>query len=222
MTHDRFAQLDAAYVLGALAPEERHEYEQHLRTCADCAQAVQEVAALPGLLAKVPQNEVAGTTEPVPDSLLPALAGAVRRERTRTRRTALVLAAASAAVVGAVGWGVTVAQQPPTAPLGVAMSQVAATPVRVDARLEPVAWGTRITLTCWYRDDAGSTTYGSAAYPRYALVVVDRSGHTQQVATWRAVDGRSSVGASTAWNKADIARLEVRTSTGVPVLRLTT
>ena len=217
MTHDRFAHLDAAYVLGALAPDERLEFEQHLRTCADCAQAVQEVAALPGLLAKVPLDEVPGPTEPVPGTLLPALSGAVRRERTRTRRTALVLAAASAAVVGAVGWGVTVAQQPAAAPVGVAMTQVAATPVRVDARLEPAAWGTRITLTCWYHYAAGGT-----AYPRYALVVVDRTGHAEQVATWQAVPGRSSVDASTAWSKADIARLEVRTSTGVPVLRLST
>ena len=31
--HARFAEWDSAYVLGALSPAERREYEEHLETC---------------------------------------------------------------------------------------------------------------------------------------------------------------------------------------------
>ena len=32
-THDEFATWDGAYVLGALSPADRREYEAHLRVC---------------------------------------------------------------------------------------------------------------------------------------------------------------------------------------------
>jgi len=48
-----YAHTDAAYVLGALVPSERAEYEAHLSGCASCRQAVAEVAVLPGLLARL-------------------------------------------------------------------------------------------------------------------------------------------------------------------------
>ncbi|GGK20999.1 hypothetical protein GCM10010124_11880 [Pilimelia terevasa] len=47
------AHSDASYVLGALGPAERTEYEQHLETCPDCREAVAEIAVLPGLLARL-------------------------------------------------------------------------------------------------------------------------------------------------------------------------
>ena len=48
---DKFAQWDAAYVLGALSPAERREFEEHLASCPPCQAAVSELAAMPGLLA---------------------------------------------------------------------------------------------------------------------------------------------------------------------------
>jgi len=56
---DRFAQWDAAYVLGALSPAERREFEEHLATCPHCQAAVSELAALPGLLAQVSPADAA-------------------------------------------------------------------------------------------------------------------------------------------------------------------
>ena len=41
--HERFAQWDAAYVLGALPGAERHAFEEHLEGCADCRRAVAEL-----------------------------------------------------------------------------------------------------------------------------------------------------------------------------------
>ena len=41
---DKFAQWDAAYVLGALSPAERREFEEHLASCPSCQAAVSELA----------------------------------------------------------------------------------------------------------------------------------------------------------------------------------
>ena len=48
-----FAELDGAYVLGALPAAERLAFEQHLTTCEECSRAVRQMAGLPGLLARV-------------------------------------------------------------------------------------------------------------------------------------------------------------------------
>ena len=101
------SHLDGAYVLGALTPEERLEFERHLRACPACARAVQQLAGLPGLLSQVSADvlESAPAPEPVPDTLLPALVREVRRGRRR-RHWAVGLAAAAAVVTVA---GVSVA-----------------------------------------------------------------------------------------------------------------
>ena len=56
-TGDRYAQWDAAYVLGSLSGAERREYEAHLEQCPSCRRAVAELAGMPGLLARVPAHE---------------------------------------------------------------------------------------------------------------------------------------------------------------------
>src|SRR3546814_8313908 len=52
--HDRVAQWDAAYVLGALSPADRRAYEDHLTECDECRRAVAELAPTVGLLSRVP------------------------------------------------------------------------------------------------------------------------------------------------------------------------
>jgi hypothetical protein len=52
-------------------------------------------------------------------------------------------------------------------------------------------------------------------------LVTNRSGATQQVATWKVVpSGASTVTGSVGWERANIAQVEIRTSDGSPVLRL--
>ncbi|MEQ6903775.1 zf-HC2 domain-containing protein, partial [Nocardioides sp. YIM 152588] len=84
---DPYAHDDAAYVLGALSPEERRAFEEHLTGCAECARAVREVAGVPGLLARLDASAFAVPEElpPVPDTLLPRLLARVRRRRRRAR-----------------------------------------------------------------------------------------------------------------------------------------
>lgn len=48
--HERYKEWAAAYVLSALEPGERAEFERHLQGCELCQRDVQDFAALPGLL----------------------------------------------------------------------------------------------------------------------------------------------------------------------------
>lgn len=229
----RLAHLDGSYVLGALSPAERQQFEQHLDGCRQCARAVRELAGLPGLLGRVDLAtlESPGAEVPVPETLLPALV----REVRRTQRRRFVAAGALAAVVTgvvAVG-GVAVvsgpgdddgpAAAPPdtsvTVPAGRAMTPLGYVSLTATLAFEPVAWGTRLDLTCTYVLRAGDEPIGSATY---ALVVRTRDGRTDQVATWRALPGRTMrLTAATAADRGEIAAVEVRTGDGRPVLRLT-
>ena len=61
---DPFVTYDAAYVLGALSPQDRAAFEEHLRGCAQCAAAVAELAGVPGLLARVSADDARGLVDP--------------------------------------------------------------------------------------------------------------------------------------------------------------
>jgi len=50
------------YLLGALTPGERDQFEQHLATCVICRDDVVHLAGLPGLLARVTEAQVVGHT----------------------------------------------------------------------------------------------------------------------------------------------------------------
>lgn len=213
---DPFRHHDAAYVLGSLSPEDRAEFEEHLSECPSCATSVRELAGMPGLLAHV---DVDAFTEPepapVPDTLLPRLLTEVRRTRRRRMSIGVAVAAAAAAVV--VGGTVAVPQildRP--SETGVAMAQVTRTPLQARLTMDNVAWGTKLTLTCTY----DAPVYGGEV-PSYALLIHTKDGRTEHVATWRAVPDKTTVlNAATEARPADIASVEVRTISGLPVLRL--
>ena len=228
MTNDEFALYDAAYVLGALSPADRRDFEDHLKVCAACAGSVSELAGLPGLMSRVSIDQLTAEPERAPETLLPSLARAVRRER-RQRRLAVGAAAAAAACLIAVG-GVAItrpdapARPPVTASTSsgtanLAFTAVVPSPVTASARLVDMAWGTRIDLTCAYRSQG---RYPASAVP-YAMVVIDRSGAEQQVATWSALPNRelTVLGASSLARR-DIAAVEIRTLSGQAILRLST
>ena len=84
-----FAHFDAVYVLGALAPSERLDFERHLAGCAECSRSVRQLAGLPGLLAHVHMDELEPADgPPLPSTLLPSLVREV--QRTQRRRSVLV------------------------------------------------------------------------------------------------------------------------------------
>jgi hypothetical protein len=234
MTTDHFTMYDAPYVLGALSPSDRREFEDHLKACDECTRSVGELAGLPGLMSKVSVEQLTAEPERVPETLLPSLARAVRRQRMR-RRLAFGAAAAAAVLVAVGGVAITqpdppsrppVASSPSPSPgsssssANLALKPVVPSPVTASARLVSLAWGTRIDLTCTY--DAAKRPAPADGVP-YALVVVDRNGAAEQVATWKALpDRRLTVIGTSSRAGADIAAVEVRTLKGLTILRLTT
>jgi hypothetical protein len=83
-----------------------------------------------------------------------------------------------------------------------------------------VSWGTRLDLTCTYK--ATPTGYPEPPTRTYSMVVHTRDGRAEQVATWRALPGRTmQLTAATSAAPGDITSVEVRAADGEPVLRLT-
>lgn len=222
------SHLDGSYVLGALSPEERLEFERHLPGCPACARSVQQLAGLPGLLSQVPAEvlESAPADEPVPDTLLPALVREVRRGRRRRRWVTGLAAAAAVVVVGAASVAVVTMNDGDGAPSAVPTASASAremTAVGADGvtgwlALTSVDWGTRLELTCSYE----APSQGYYAPPTYVMVIRTRDGGSERVASWKGLPGRTmTVTGATAVGAEDIAAVEIRTLDGRPVLRLT-
>jgi len=224
-----FAHHAGAYVLGSLSSAERQEFEQHLTWCPDCSEEVRQFAGLPGLLALVPVDVLDPPSEdaPLPDTLLPSLVREVRRVQLRRRlvmtgtaaAAALVVVALSLVGIGGLPWsdppGTTVAAGPPADHRMVSIDQEV---VRADVGFEAVPWGTKVALVCTYA--APGSHYSVPPSATYALVVRTRDGRSQQVATWRALPGKTmQVAGATAVARKDIAAVEVRTADGSPVLQ---
>lgn len=218
-----FAMDDAAYVLGSLSPAERKEFEAHLPGCEECSLAVRNLAGLPGLLGRLDADVFDGPAiEPVPDTLLPRLSRAVRRQQHR--RTWLT-AGVAAAVAAAISVGGVVAFDHPdsttpvaVAPVGRPMTQVGSDPMTADVALTPVAWGTRLDLTCSYPTPRGNPAYEGGAY---ALVVHTADGGSERVATWRGLPGKTMhLSGATAAPTSDITSVDVVHLDGGAVLSL--
>ncbi len=212
---DQFATYDAAYVLGALSPSDRRAYEEHLSECASCAEAVAELAGMPGLLSRVPLNEVMADepAEPVPPSLLPRMANSIARRRRRTRwiTGGSALAAAAALIVLLVLVFVPGGSNTPT---GTNTKMTALVPISMKAsvQISDVAWGAKINLHCLYQPS-------NYLDRKYTLTITDKQQHTQQVASWTALPGkRTVISGSTAMHRADIASVDIRGDTGQALL----
>ncbi|MBO9524080.1 MAG: zf-HC2 domain-containing protein [Nocardioidaceae bacterium] len=218
---------DGAYVLGALSPEERAAFERHLPGCKTCARSVRELAGLPGLLARVPAEvlDPDQPTPPVPDTLLPSLVRRARRTQRRRTWAAAGLVAAAVAVVGvSIGIVATHDDGPPSAaPTTVVttaaprqFTPIGSVPISGWVSLTPVAWGTRVDLTCTYEGYAEKPVV-------YSMVLTRKDGSVEQVASWKAFPGRTMhIAGATSTDVDDIARVDVLTATGRDVLELVT
>jgi anti-sigma-K factor RskA len=203
----------AAYVLGALTAAERSAFEAHLAGCEDCRQTVSDMAGIPGLLSRVSPADLADPL-PVPDTLVPGLLRAVRRS-TRRRRLVVGTLSAAAVLVAITGTAVVVHRSHDTGgPPLTAMSAVVASPVTASAAFVTHPWGTEITMKCAYAD----TSEWSRPYD---LVAVNDQGEERTLATWVVGPShRAEVSGSVPWPRDHIARVEVRLTSGEPLLRL--
>ncbi|MEZ0163551.1 zf-HC2 domain-containing protein [Kineococcus sp. LSe6-4] len=244
---DPYATTAGPYVLGALSPTDRADFERHLHTCPDCRRSVAELAGLPGLLSRTPRDVLDTPTEdaphpdphpgppdgvaadPLPDTVLPALLRAVRRRR-RTRRAALASALATAAGIAAVLTTVLTTGPLSGGPAGTPQAQgpAAGTAHGQALLMDPVA-DTAITATVALTQVPWGTQVdlvcayadaGATRADRYALVVTGADGATEQIGTWTALPGRDAqLSGATSWSPAQIRSVQVRTLTGLTVLQ---
>jgi len=211
---DPFRAWDGAYVLGALSPQDRRLFEEHLRACDDCRQAVADLAGMPGLLRSLPPEDAAGLLdEPARDAEVVDLATVARRagRQQRHRLAGLTAAAAGLLVVGGTAGALLVPGAPTRSPgaaaTALSLQPVGASAVTADLTLEPKAWGTRVDWSCTY--PAGAWPDGDG--PTYELVLVADDGTETVVATWVARDtGAEGLGASSAVPASRIDAVQIR------------
>ncbi len=237
---------DAAYVMGALSPADRREYEAHLRDCRDCQAAVQRIAGLPGLLALTTEGALKQAPA-VPDTLLPALVERVEATRRRRRWISAGLVAAAVAAIVAVSTVLVVnrtgeadeysAGGPAAgAPSGGSASTTAAGPgspasaAPVPDEQTPMTQVVPGPMTAslelfdrkWGTAITVICTYSgnTNSSVSYDLAVLDVDGHRGSAGTWRAVPGATArVNAATAVPRNRIVALEVRLPDGRTILR---
>jgi hypothetical protein len=185
------------YVLGAADPEERAGVETHLRGCRACRAELARLSPLPGLLARVPDNMLAGTQ--------PAASPAARVRRPAAQRwwraAAAVCAAAAVGVAG--GWwlAASTAGQPPVTVMLSAVNP--ATHVSATAAMTATSWGTSIQLRL----------SGLPLNVECHLVVRSRAGGTEVAGFWDAWRaGPVTIPASAGWLPSDIASMQVATA----------
>jgi hypothetical protein len=249
MTNCGHDHEDGAYVLGALSPEDRLAFERHLPDCPECAQAVRELAGLPGLLARVPVEMLDPEREPtpVPDTLLPTLVRRIRRsQRRRTWITTGLVAAAAVIAVGAVGVATlggddgdgTPVAVPTVTTTATATETTTVTPTPTAAPTaapvlmtpvgsEPISGWLSLTQVAWgTRLDLEcsyaekSDDYQGPGWTTYTMYVRTSDG-MERVASWKAEPGKTMrLSAATSADVGDITDVEVRTADGKRVLRL--
>jgi hypothetical protein len=240
MTTCPFAHDDGAYVLGALSPADRAAFERHLASCADCRDAVADIAVLPSLLGRLDAAgiERIAPSDPNPERL-PTLLEAARASRARDRRAkrrrsaGVTLAAAVLALVVGLGTGWLglgrlspvgdgtdqQAARPTPTSSQITGGLVAMTPVRpglpvtAEIGLNGVRWGTRVTMHC---------AYGGSGQDRswtFRLVATGTDGTTEQVGSWVAKSGEQvNLTGATRFTQSELVTLQVTSYDGKPLL----
>ncbi len=234
---DPFADYDAAYVFGALAPDDRAAFERHLLRCENCSAAVSTLAGVPGLLSRVPLDRVIGTDDaPLPDTLLPRLVAEVARERTRSRWRVGAAAALAAACVLGLLVALLVNQRPDRSTAGArsggnGSASITSGPLSTstgssasagpELRMAPVAGQGGFTASVQLRSVLWGTRISltcqeASAGPKppyaglYYLVVVGRDNSRHPVADWRSLAGKTvHIDGGTGLQRSDIASLQL-------------
>jgi hypothetical protein len=202
-----------AYVLGALDPVERAEIDAHLSGCSPCREELAQLAAMPGLLARVRVEDV---LEPLP-SPSPAMAerliGRLRAAR-RARRRRFAMAASAFALAAMSAGAVVIATQDtgggsPASEAAAVSGSNPKTGVAARIGLRPAAWGTAIRVRL----------RGVPPGTHCRLIAVSRGGRREVAGTWRATyDGTADVQAATAIPKNELASFAVVTAGGRPLV----
>ncbi|MEE9299333.1 MAG: zf-HC2 domain-containing protein [Acidimicrobiia bacterium] len=175
--HHVYREWSAGYVLGALEPAERRQFEDHLTECEECRREIAEFAPLPGLLAKLGGAEF----ERTPSGVTTVVAERVRSEwvalnRSRKRWRWIASAAAAAVVVMALS---SVLPRPDQDIVWTVESATASGTVTLESR----AWGTAVHL------DLENLPWREG----YIAWVIDDGGNAQQIGVWLPTDSGTAI-----------------------------
>ncbi len=200
-SNDPFKDWDASYVLGALSPEERKEYESHLAHCSNCSNAVAAFAGLPGILGKVDLQTAILIRDGLSDEASANSAtdylftqklvkrANLERRQTRIRQSMALVAASLVLILIGVTTGVALhssnANSSQSSNLGgrsIRVTNLQPQIMTATFRVTSKAWGTRFDWNCKYASGV-SNLYSST---RYDLIVTDQSGKRSVIATWGA------------------------------------
>jgi hypothetical protein len=220
---DSYREWDAAYVLGALSPAERREFEEHIKQCEPCSNAVAELAAMPGLLGSLLADDaldllgLEATEIVTPD---PTSATSLHRLTARARRCRRIqtwsAGIAGVTVAAATFAGASVMSDrvnPPAQPsISVPLQKAVPGPLTANLALTSVEWGTKIRMSCDYHVGPGP---GGGSPPstriRYGLYVTDHAGTETRVSSWTSSPGETvTVAGSIDVPLSDITALDVR------------
>ncbi len=215
---DPFEHADAAYVFGALDPQEAAEFEAHLAQCPACRARVEEARQTVELLAMASSADFVGpdpaAVEPMPDTLLPGLMRRARRERRRRTLVTAGIAAVVAACLVALAFVAWPSGNSSSKPNREAFVAVRPSPVTASAQLVSKAWGTEIDLQCKYAQEIADT------HP-YDLRVVDKNGLSHGAGSWSLVPGKTiKFTGGTAVQQDRIAAVQITLLDGTPILQL--
>ena len=214
MSGTELHQLLGAYLLGGLEPGEAAAFEQHLGSCADCRQELDELASLPALLDALPVPDAvalaaaapaAAGREPstpdhapaaVPRGMLEELS--TRRRRARRRWTAaLAVAAAASLALGILA--APLFNQPPKP--DASYSVQASDGLQITVGMVKKTWGTELAV-----DGRSLPADGT-----FSLWVKDSDGVEDRACAWTATPtGRVRITGATPLQLSNIASVEMR------------
>ncbi|MGW4530548.1 anti-sigma factor family protein [Nocardia sp. NPDC004340] len=229
---DGYTTWDGAYVLGALARDDRREYEEHLTGCESCRAAVSKLAGLPGLLGLVDpetalsitaQEDPSASVPPPPERLLPALADRALASRRRGRRWSIgaAVAAAAAAIAIAVPVTATVAQSDRPAVVQQVVAQgplkpQTDTPIQATFKVVSINGRTRVDMWCSYPpSDEKDEVYGWTL----SMWVTRDDGVQSKLAEWTVKSGQSlTVDGTASASPEQLKTVEIRNPSGKVLL----
>ena len=204
------------YLLGALEPPERSEFESHLAGCDICRAELVRLAPLPGLLHQISATDFedglppapaepppAPVTEPVPIPAVVRLPDGPPRPARRYWQVAAAAVIVLVLALGAVfGWQALRHEDTPPAAEGVTWSASDADPgVEAGARLIDREWGTELQVKI---DGAPP---GRECY----LVVYDHYGNREVTGWWKTDhDSNEEIPASTSIRRSKIEKIEFK------------
>ncbi len=235
--HDDLRLSLGSYLTGGLGPTARAEIDDHLRHCDACRAELVELAALPGLLARLggqlgaqqldhslfaansPAFIPAGTlSADPPDGLLNGLLAQARRIEDRSRRrvrrvwAAAATFAAAAAVATAFAVAPTLAPAPTPGTSYRLRAEAASAGLAGRVTLIPKPWGTELALSL----------QGLPGREDCEVVVTGMHGQRATIGNWSATpDHVARVDVASDMSASQLASLTVRTVAGTALLGAT-